>query len=1015
MRPRRRRYVRRLYGLAFIVAAVLLLYTLAGFLLVPVLARRTLNAYITRLPGVTLQLDAVRFNPFTLQAQLRGFELRGAGQAPLVGFRQLNLAISPASLWRRGYALRLIELLDPTLDASISRDGRLNLLVLQAPAAASKNGGASSSPSTPALRVDELRISGGRVHYQDQSRATPFMTTLAPINFVLSNFRTQGASDGHFQFSAHASSGESLAASGTLSLQPLASIGQFSLQALQASTVASYLGDLLPVTLRAGEGELAGSYRFAGAGHDTLSAQLAQLRLTGVAIAARSDSGAQPWLSIPQLSLEDVSIQMPERQIHVGSLALQGPRVSVWIEPDGSLSLARLLQAPPPASSAAAVSSPPWSLSLAKLTVDAAHLSLADRSVTPVVTLEVGPLQLAAQGYSTTADQPVRFDLTSGIGRRGHLDSHGSLKLAPLSGSVSLNLQRFDLTALQPYIDRQMAITLYRGTLGVKGMAVLGSRVGGSPPSGTSAPGAHAQPPMRLTGEVDLQDFATRDRLTHADFVAGKAVQLIDVRYQSLPGALQIGTLRVRGLSGRVVIGRDGSLNLTTMLRPVNASASSAATASAPPAHGPPARVVASTPPASGKAAANAPSMPIRIGRVEFFGSAANFTDLSVQPNFSAAIEGLHGSIVGLSSDPRTRARVQLIGAINRYAPVTIDGQINVLSAQTFTDLAMSFQNIDLPLFNPYSGKFAGYSIAQGKLTTQMHYHVENRQLKATHHIVIDQLQFGPATDSKQAVPLPIKLAAALLKDRNGVITLDLPVGGSLNDPTFRIGPIVWKVFVGLVRHIVTAPFAWLGSMSGGDGARLAYVDFTPGSAALDDANIHKLMQLAQALAQRPQLRLDIPLHAESAADDHAIEQTALDQAVTSAMAAGPGAASSAAAVPAARARRRGRETAAVPPAPPATRLGALAMLYRRHFKTVPEYPADAPSDEQHTTWLEQQLLPQYAPHRQDRDALGLARAAAVQMAVLAGGQVAATRVFFTQRTTGGAATGAVRMDLQLQ
>ena len=85
-----------------------------------------------------------------------------------------------------------------------------------------------------------------------------------------------------------------------------------------------------------------------------------------------------------------------------------------------------------------------------------------------------------------------------------------------------------------------------------------------------------------------------------------------------------------------------------------------------------------------------------------------------------------------------------------------------------------------------------------------MQYHVENRKLDAKHHIVIDQLEFGAATESKQAVPLPIKLAVSLLKDRNGVIDLDLPVGGSLDDPTFRIGPIIWKVFVNLIdedRH----------------------------------------------------------------------------------------------------------------------------------------------------------------------------------------------------------------------
>jgi hypothetical protein len=53
---------------------------------------------------------------------------------------------------------------------------------------------------------------------------------------------------------------------------------------------------------------------------------------------------------------------------------------------------------------------------------------------------------------------------------------------------------------------------------------------------------------------------------------------------------------------------------------------------------------------------------------------------------------------------------------------------------------------------------------------------------------VVDQLEFGDKTESKDAVSLPIKLAVALLKDRNGVIDLNIPVNGTLDDPKFRSG-----------------------------------------------------------------------------------------------------------------------------------------------------------------------------------------------------------------------------------
>ena len=151
----------------------------------------------------------------------------------------------------------------------------------------------------------------------------------------------------------------------------------------------------------------------------------------------------------------------------------------------------------------------------------------------------------------------------------------------------------------------------------------------------------------------------------------------------------------------------------------------------------------------------------------------------------------------------------------------------------------MNFSNIDLTIFNPYSGKFAGYSIAQGKLATQMHYHVEDNKLQATHHIVIDQLEFGAATENKPAVPLPIKLAAALLKDRHGVISIDLPVSGSVDDPKFRLAPLIGRALLDLMAKAVTAPFSWLGSLIGG-GEQLAYIEFAAGSAQLPETGRQK-------------------------------------------------------------------------------------------------------------------------------------------------------------------------------
>ena len=75
-----------------------------------------------------------------------------------------------------------------------------------------------------------------------------------------------------------------------------------------------------------------------------------------------------------------------------------------------------------------------------------------------------------------------------------------------------------------------------------------------------------------------------------------------------------------------------------------------------------------------------------------------------------------------------------------------------------------------------------------------------------------------------------MKLAVALLKDRDGKIELDIPVSGDLNDPKFSVGGIILKVIVNLLVKAATSPFALLSAVFGG-GEELGYAEFDYGSA----------------------------------------------------------------------------------------------------------------------------------------------------------------------------------------
>lgn len=388
------------------------------------------------------------------------------------------------------------------------------------------------------------------------------------------------------------------------------------------------------------------------------------------------------------------------------------------------------------------------------------------------------------------------------------------------------------------------------------------------------------------------------------------------------------------------------------------------------------------------------------------------FSDLSITPNFSARIDELKGTISNITNAPGQTAAIDLSGqVIDQFSPVTVKGSMDLSSYDRKTDMQLAFRNIELPVFNPYSGRYAGYAIAKGKLTTELSYKIDNRALKADHHVIIDQLEWGQATASKDAVPLPLRLATALLKDSKGVIDLDLPVTGSLDDPKFSLWPIIWQVIGNVLEKAVTAPFRLIGSLfEGADKAQ--YVDFALGSASLPQGSAEALGALAKALNQRPELKLDIPAGPGIREDATATANAALDKAL---LAKDNGKVTSVAALDADDQHDR------------------LEDLYRAKLGKKPAFPdfsadalkaapgakPDASDDDRRalleTQWMRTELLNSFMPGNAELAALGTARATAVRNAVLADGSVDPARVFMAAAMTEAANEGHARMELKFE
>jgi uncharacterized protein involved in outer membrane biogenesis len=212
-----------------IVAGLLLLYTLAGFLLVPRIARSQIESFVTEKLHRRVQIGEIRFNPYVFDISIENFSLREANDTPIASFRLLYVNAQLASLWHRAAVLNEVQLAAPDVSVIVDRDGSVNLSRL---ARASEDTTPETSSAPPHVRIGHLQVLDGRIRIEDSSRAQPFTATLAPVRFALNDFRTDAGYLNAYAFTARTTANELLRWSGDFTVQPLGSKGRFSIQDL---------------------------------------------------------------------------------------------------------------------------------------------------------------------------------------------------------------------------------------------------------------------------------------------------------------------------------------------------------------------------------------------------------------------------------------------------------------------------------------------------------------------------------------------------------------------------------------------------------------------------------------------------------------------------------------------------------------------------------------------------------------------------------------------------------------
>lgn len=828
----------------------------------------------------TLEAAQVRMHDTQAQAKQAG---TAASAAPLLAFDRLKLTLDDLRPFERQARLSAVELVAPRLTLVRDATGRL-LLPGSGPASSTTKKIANNSSGTGAeadlsppyggwkIALNRLAVQDGGLSWLDQSTIPPAQLGLTGLTLDASAIALPFEQPLQFQAAAGLLAGGSAAADvkgARLSLQGSATDRAAELRAradgLPLALAAPYLTRWLKPELTGSlNAEFGAIWKAAASpgGVDQLQLEVARLAVDKLDLRQNKASLA----SLAQLRLAGLQLDLASRSATLGQLALQGPRLAVgrgadgrwmfehWLQPqalsDPAASTMGQAQIAAPAPAAA-----PWTLLVRDLTLDGGLFSFSDKLPARPVAFDVPAVSLQVKNLSNTGKEPMQvqgaLQWQAGAAPAGRLKWQGQARLDPLSVQTTLEAVRLPLHVLEPYGAELLNIEVLRADASFKGQLAYAPT-----PAGTS---------LQLNGDVALEDVQANSLPVAKSGAASasspsfgeellnwKVLSLRGLAVAIAPGSPTQVDVKETVLSDfytRLVLDPTGRFNLQDLLKADTAPPTTAKPSLSP------------SPSASAPATASAAPAVVRLGPVSLTGGRVDFADRFIKPNYSANLTELTGKLGAFSSQPQAGepalAELVLRGRAQGTATLDIQGQINPLAKPLVLDIKARVRDLELPPLSAYAVRHAGHGIERGKLSVDVNYKVQaDGQLLASNNIVLNQLKFGDKVDGAPA-SLPVRLAVALLADRQGVIDIDLPVSGSLNDPEFKLGPIIFKLIVNLVVKAVTAPFSLIANAFG-SAEEPGVVNFAPGSAALDLDGRAGLDQVVKALQERPALQMTV-------------------------------------------------------------------------------------------------------------------------------------------------------------
>lgn len=846
------------------ILGLLALYAIVGFLVLPPIIRSMAIRDLSHDLDRAVTIKKVTVNPFVPSLAIHGLHVEDKDGRPLLSWDNVYLNFEMSSIFRKEWTFRAVSISGFFARAQMNKNYTYNFSDLVEKYSSHATHAPPKQSSRPLLVcIRRLQVKGAKLSLEDDTVRTPFKRVVGPVFLAASNVCTAPDSAGSGWLFGKTDADEYFAWRGNFCMSPLRSAGKVIIFDVTMNKFKPLYQDIVNFDIRSGRAGFCANYQFEWSASNHVAAitnaafgvsnfRLAQKGATNdiIDLVHFSQTGVSGNLQthhgeIGLMKFSDAALFLKRGSNKtVNIIQIAQPKVNKPTAPGGILLFLNTITN---AVAALVNTTNQWTGVIHEINFTNCQAHLLDHAYARPATLDLSHINLDVKNISNAPNTNATARLSLDWNRNGKINLDVAARLSPPTVHARFALARLDLETLAPYVESRFNLLIPSADLGLAGQIDFHAR-------------RHEPPALTFRGDTWLDHFRAVDSIRDENLLKWDAVRISGINANLDPPSASIRGIFMKDVSAGIIIETNGTINWIAALNPP--SAGPTAQKNLPP----PAKVSPTT--------TNA-IPPISIATITITNADINFRDTSVAPHVRMDVQNANGTISGICSTNLPNAGLSFGALVDGASPFTVTGRISA-TLPTFISLFMT--NVNLLPVSPYSGKYAGYRIAQGALSVDVHCDVTGRKLQSQDFITVNQFTFGDKVDSPDATKLPVRLAVAVLKDRQGRIILNVPIDGSLNDPKFRIRNVVERTLMNILTKVATSPFSLLGAAFGGGGHELSYDNFAPASTKLTETNKRKLDVLVKALYNRPGLQLQISGSVDPITDRKGLQRIAFEK-----------------------------------------------------------------------------------------------------------------------------------------